>query len=251
MVQASQDQLADYSKGLEVKVSERTKAIRTILDHVSFGLLICDASLRVQPGYAKSCHQILGFGGDSLAAKTLPELLSLDQRMTDHFLSLYNQIFDPDFLLGDLAVDQLPDRFQLGARSIGLTGSVINDDNGKAVGVLFCIADILKLVKAEAEIERNRGLIKMLSNRDSFRQFVLDVQVGFGRVYESYAAKDESLLRRELHTLKGDAGRVRPRRRRPPDPPAGRRAGDRRARRGRGQGACSKRSSSSTTVSSG
>lgn len=206
MVQASQEKLEEYSKGLEVKVSERTKAIRTILDHVSFGLLICDADLRVQAGYSKSCNQIMDCGDRSLEKTTLPELLQLDHRKAENFGLLYQQIFDPDFLLGDLAVDQLPSRFQLESKSIGLTGSVINDDKGKANGVLFCIADISNLVQAEEEIEKNRGLIKMLSNRDSFRQFVQDVKVGFERTYESYQAKNESLLRRELHTLKGNMG---------------------------------------------
>lgn len=199
-------ELEGYSKSLEIKVSERTKAIRTILDHVSFGLLICDASLRIQPGYSDSCSQILDSGSRSLENMPLPELLRLDRRKAENFGLLYQQIFDPDFLLGELAVDQLPNRFQLEGRSIGLTGSVINDENGKAGGVLFCIADISNLVQAEVEIEKNRGLIKMLSNRDSFRQFVLDVKVGFETIYDSYKAKNDGLLRRELHTLKGNMG---------------------------------------------
>ncbi len=206
MVQVSQSILEQQSKDLESAVSERTKAIRTILDHVSFGLLICDEKLRVKAGYSKSCARIFKDSREDLEGLSLPELLHLDRREADHFESLYLQIFDSDFLLGDLSVNQIPARFHFSDSSIGLGGSVIHDETGRANAVLFCVADISNLVAAEEENTRNRGLIKMLSNRDSFRQFVADVHVGFSAIYEHFDRNNQSSIRHELHTLKGNMG---------------------------------------------
>lgn len=203
-----------YQGTLEARVREKTsalqasnRAIKTIMDHVSFGLVICDPKLRVKPGYSAACNLVLDQQG-SMEGLDLTSLLKLNERSADHFKSVYNQIFDPDFMLGDLSVDYLPTRFQLGAKAIGLTGSVVHDDSGKAAGVLFCLADVTSLAKAEEEIERNRSLIKMVCNRESFRQFLQDVQTSFKNLraeLDKPAGKaNNELIRRELHTLKGN-----------------------------------------------
>ena len=74
------------------------------------------------------------------------------------------------------------------------------------IDLLFCLSDITSLVNAEAEVERNRGLIKMLSNRDSFRQFVQGVKQHFDVACKAVVAGDVKLVRRELHTIKGNMG---------------------------------------------
>lgn len=210
------DRVRDFSKNLEQKVDEKTKelkasnqAIQTVMDHVSFGLLICDEKLNLKPGYSAACRSILGLSGE-IQGRNLVDLLKLDERESDHFRSIYNQIFDPDFLIGDLSIDYLPTRFQIDAKAVGLTGSVVHDEQGRSKGVLFCLADVTNLARAEEEIERNRTLIKMISNRDSFRQFVLEAYESF-RTVESELGRpgqsvDHTLVRRELHTLKGNCG---------------------------------------------
>jgi signal transduction histidine kinase len=203
-----------YQGTLEARVQEKTsalqasnRAIKNIMDHVSFGLVICDPLLRIKPGYSAACNAILD-EKNSIEGKDLTTLLNLDARNADHFKSVYSQIFDPDFMLGDLSVDYLPTRFHLGAKAIGLTGSVVHDDAGKATGVLFCLADVTNLAKAEEEIERNRTLIKMVCNREAFRQFLTDVQTSFRRLrteLDNPSGKfNNELVRRELHTLKGN-----------------------------------------------
>ena len=206
MVEDSQAKLAEYSKGLEVKVQERTKAIRTILDHVTFGLFITDANLTLMPGYANVLNTLLNAEGRDLTGAKLTDLMGFDHRSADHYGALYAQIFDTDSLLADLTIDQLPTRFHVGDRSLALVGSVVQDDAGRSTGVLFCLSDITNLVNAEAEVERNRGLIKMLSNRDSFRQFVQGVKHRFDVACKAVIAGDIKLVRRELHTIKGNMG---------------------------------------------
>lgn len=198
--------LTELNLSLEDKVQERTKAIRTILDHVSFGLLICDEKMRVKEGYSNSAAQILNAEGD-IAGQSLVDLLHLDVRSAENFRLIYDQIFDKDFLLGDLSVDQLPVRFQLGSVTVGVTGSVVKDKNGESSGVLFCIADISNLAAAEDEVERNRALVKMISNRDAFRQFAIDAKQGFDRIYDAFSHTPHSQsIRLDLHTLKGNLG---------------------------------------------
>lgn len=200
--------LAQANVGLERKVEERTKAIRTILDHVSFGLFICDPNMQIESGYSRATRDVLAIPEGELEGRSLLDVLALKGREADHFEAIYRQIFDPDFLLGALGVDQLPSRFELATSVVGLTGSVISDDAGRPLRVLFSVADIANLVEAEDEIARNRSLLKMLSSKDSARQFVTDVKGAFARIRaQGFRSKEgQALARRELHTIKGNLG---------------------------------------------
>jgi two-component system chemotaxis sensor kinase CheA len=190
------------------EVKEKSRAIKTIMDHVTIGLVICDQKLRIQPGYSAACKTVLNIDSD-IDGQELTKLLQLNPRTADHFKAIYDQIFDSDLLIGDLSVDYLPTRFEIGAKSVGITGSVVHNEAGKSVGVLFCIADVTNLAKAEEEIECNRGLIKMITNRDAFRQFVLDTHHSFNLIKQEIAKSSKSgsqeIVRRELHTLKGNS----------------------------------------------
>ena len=209
-VQKSRAKLEEYSKGLEIKVSERTKAIRTILDHVTFGLVVVDPNMRVCEGYSHSCLTLLDCQGQDLVGQSLLNLLGISAREGKNFKLIYDQIFDDQFQLGDLSADQLPSRLRIGSRVIGLTGSVIHDDAGRSVGVLFCLSDISRLVEAEEEVTVNRSLLRMLSNRDGLRNFLDDVKERFERIkgilHEPSPKLDESQARLDLHTLKGNFG---------------------------------------------
>lgn len=200
--------LLGLNANLEGLVAERTRAIRTILDHVNIGLFICDRDLKVAEGYSAECNALLLREGQDLSACSLGELLGLNERSRDHFQSLYDQIFDEDFLLGDLSVGQLPNRLTIGDRDLQLIGSVIKDQAGKNEGVLFCLSDITALVSAEKQNARNQSLIMMISNRDGFREFVVDAENLFAGIKRGLAStgKEAGLARSNLHTLKGNAG---------------------------------------------
>ncbi len=200
------EDLVAINANLEKIVEERTRAIRTILDHVSFGLMICDHSFVIQDGYSQSCHKLLSHS-DSLTGKKLTELLRLSPRQAENNRLIYEQVFDDTFGLGEIALDQLPSRYNVDGVTLGLVGSVIKNAQDKPVGVLFCLSDISNLAEAEEEIERNRSLIRMVANRDSFRQFVGETHSGFSMIKNLLADKtpNDGIVRRELHTLKGNS----------------------------------------------
>ena len=208
-IESSQKQLEQYSQGLEVKVKERTEAIRTIMDHVTIGLFITDHNLRLREGYSAACGRLfeVPIADAVLTDKKLTELLRLPPRSAEHFEVLYQQIFE-ESLLADLAVSQLPDRFELEGRHLELVGSLINGDDGKTTGVLFCLADITSLVKAERENARNQSLIMMISNRDGFRGFIQDSASRLKDVLAKInaGAGADQLVKRNLHTVKGNSG---------------------------------------------
>lgn len=181
-------------------IAAKTRQVQTILAHVSFGLLICDKDLRVMDGYSAACHRLLGDDA-SLTGKSLASLLGMNARSTDHFLSIYQESCDPDCLFPEITLDQLPTRFAIGRGTLGLAGSLVKNAAGEAQGVLFCLSDITPLVAAETLNEENSALIKMLTSRDSFRQFVADAKTSLETML-----KDETTARRELHTLKGNSG---------------------------------------------
>ena len=58
LVEVRAAELKRYSEGLEAEVARRTEAIKTILDHVTFGFLVVDRALVVQPECTKSCGRL-------------------------------------------------------------------------------------------------------------------------------------------------------------------------------------------------
>jgi two-component system chemotaxis sensor kinase CheA len=206
-VERKNKELEVLNSGLERLVAERTATIRTILDHVTFGLMIVDRKMVVQPGYSKSCIDILS-QHEGIDKKLLPDLLGMDTRARKNFEALFEQVFDSGMILSDVTLSQLPARCSVGKTTIGLGANVVEGPDGDVQSVLFSIADISALVRAEIEIENNRGLIKILSNRDSFRNFVLDAKATYSRMYEALNGPggSQATVRRDLHTVKGNAG---------------------------------------------
>lgn len=78
IVELRAKELKRYSETLEVEVARRTEAIKTILDNVTFGFLVVNRDLVVQPSFTRSCHRF--FGTETVSGEPLCDLLGLTGR---------------------------------------------------------------------------------------------------------------------------------------------------------------------------
>lgn len=158
---------------LEAQVSERTRAIRTILDHVTFGFLIVGRDGGVREGYTRSCESL--FGREPEVGGTLAELLRCDARRAMELSLGLEQIFE-DFMPEEVTVDQLPRRFEVDDRVLRLEARAVRDDDGAVDGVLLTVSDITELEAAERVGRHREVLIGILQQKAAFDQFVMDTR---------------------------------------------------------------------------
>lgn len=196
----------------------RAGAVRTILDHVSYGLVLCDRDLRVRQGYSRSCERFFigAAAGEPCEGRLLTELFSLDPRTSDHVSALYMQLVE-DWLPEDVALAQFPSHVQVGDRHVSLRGSVVRDAKGAVSSVLFSVLDETDLIAAQHESSRLRGAVRVLQGRDSFVRFVRTLdETAEGLLREADDGGGPSFVdgngpwqvraRREIHNWKGVFG---------------------------------------------
>ncbi len=199
LMEVRQQEMARYTEVLEGQVEERTRAIRTILDNVTFGFLLIDRDVRLAPGFTASCSAL--FDRDVDTGVSLAELLRVDSRKTAMLEALVDQVFE-DMLPPEVSLDQLPTRFVVGSRALQLEAKIVRADDGRVESLLITVSDVTALEAARAEASRNGAVIAILSKRSAFTRFVADTREALD---EARATGEGVVLRRLLHTVKGNA----------------------------------------------
>lgn len=191
---------SDFS-GEEERI--RHQAIRTIVDNVPYGLFMCDAAGRVMGGYSESCARFFADAAAGIEGRLVIDLLAMDSRTVNHFLTGYEQVFD-DHMPEEVSLANLPPRVAVGPRSFALYGSVVRDDRRVVSAVLFTLLDITNLIEAEREISALRGALCVARYRDRFEDFARQLHARLREL--ASAPPDDShqhRVRIELHTAKG------------------------------------------------
>jgi signal transduction histidine kinase len=187
---------------LEVKVQERTATIKMILDHVKTGFLLIDRDFVVQEGYTRSCETLLD--STQIQARKLSSILNLTGEMEKHFTLSLLQVFE-DEMPESVTLGQIPRTFVIGDRTISLEGSTIRDAKGQISKILFTVVDVTLLKSIELENQINRSIVNIMQNMNSFRDFVQDSRDRLKNCYSAIASGNMVVLRRDLHTLKGNS----------------------------------------------
>jgi len=196
------DRLLEANEGLEQTVQERTRTIRAILDHVSFGFFLVGRDLRITEGHTRSLSALLG--REQLAGERAADCLGFPGARGDDFDMRVSQIFD-DILPEELSCDQVPARVVRGGQILRIHASAVRGPNGEIHQVLFGVSDVTTLEVAERTNRESQTLLRALKDPEPFRRFVADLSDRFGSVREAVEVSDESRARRELHTIKGNA----------------------------------------------
>jgi signal transduction histidine kinase len=200
-VTIAEKEIRTLNDDLELKVIERTQTIRTILDNVRSGFLMIDQEFRVQEGFTRSCWEILG----PQVAPRVPfaELFDLPKREKELLELALRQVFE-DALPEDVALAQIPSRYHLGRKVVALQGSIIRNSLGKPEALLLSISDASQLVKAEQEASKNRSLLKIISEKSSFRAFLKDSLDSLHVCLDLIDQQNQREVALALHTLKGN-----------------------------------------------
>ncbi len=199
---AAMNEVIESNRHLEEKVEQRTATIRNILDNVQSGFFMINGDLQLEEGFTKSCSAILG--RHLFAGMTIDKMFSLSEVDSENLQATIIQVFY-DVLPDVVSLSQIPERLKNGGKTIQMSGRIIRDEAGDITSMLFTITDATAQEVAEREnIEKDR-LLSILMARDAFSEFIADC---YRLVQETKIAvnhKEERAVRRNLHTLKGNA----------------------------------------------
>ncbi len=190
------------------EIVAKNQAIKSILDNVEDGLVACDRSLRILPGFSRSLSTHFNISETSVLGQNLLDLLAIDERQKDNFSGYYQQIFEKP-LFADFSAHQLPRRFDCHGKILNLSASPISDDNPQGDKeikfVLFCISDITHLERLEEENALNRSIILIMKNLQVFAKLAEDFRA-IDLIYENDLSHHQKSIRHHLHTFKGNFG---------------------------------------------
>lgn len=193
-------ELRKYTEHLEEEVARRTRAIQSILDNVTFGFLVIDRDLAIREGFTRSCAAL--FGRAPVVGESLGGLLGLAESEHSELSLSVDQVFE-DLLPEEATLDQIAERFAVGGRVLHVDARTIRDHAGAVEALLLTVSDISALEAARKESRLREVLIGILQQRSAFEQFVADTRAML-RAARSQL-DDGTLLRRVVHTVKGNA----------------------------------------------
>jgi signal transduction histidine kinase len=194
--------LNSLNEKLESEVAERTQTISTIVNNVRTGFFTIDRNLCIGAGFTQSCNTVLNLNLQQ--GLSILSVFSMSERERDRFESCIEQVFD-DLLPSEVSLANLTSRYRLNDRLYSLEGAVVRAADGSIGKILFTACDITRLSKIELESHHNRMLLTILNYKDAFRSFVADSFERMARIKKGFKEDDQSQIRSDLHTIKGNA----------------------------------------------
>jgi predicted ATPase/GAF domain-containing protein/HPt (histidine-containing phosphotransfer) domain-containing protein len=204
------DELQAVNENLERRVRERTaelstrnRDMRRVLDNVKQGLLTIDLEGRLAPEHSRVVDEWLGhFEPNQLLSRYLE---GVDARFVERFRPAYTQLLEGE-LPEEVALDQLPTTLVRGPRSFQLSYEPIRAE-GAISGLLIVIDDVtgaMQRAREEADQKDVLSLCRHLSkDRGALLTFFDEAQSLVDDL--SRSSKVDATLKRNLHTLKGNA----------------------------------------------
>jgi Na+/proline symporter/chemotaxis protein histidine kinase CheA len=186
----------------DIELVARTKELQTLLDHVSFGLLSVDRNLIVQPGCSQSCHRLLD--SDTIVGRHIGDILRLGPLLRGQYEQGVEQLFDGK-VSEQAGLDQLPKRFEsVSGRALRIEPRVVLGESATPVELLLTISDVTELEAANRDIETTRALLTIARQKPAFEAFLEQTRDQL-RLARKRAATDAGLVRRVVHTIRGNA----------------------------------------------
>jgi two-component system chemotaxis sensor kinase CheA len=214
-LETAQVKLQDYSKNLEVMVSERTAELSkahqhksAMLNSLSQGFFVFGEDGVCLNIYSKACETILEVNpsGELIwdVLRVLPEKVS-------GFKKWMLTVFDEMLPFDDLA-PLGPDKLNINnSKFIQFEYYPMRGENDKIEAVVVVATDITSLVEARIQAENDRiyakMIISLINNKKEFGSFLRDSKNVFTELKLELDKKelDLNLIFRSFHTLKGGA----------------------------------------------
>jgi HPt (histidine-containing phosphotransfer) domain-containing protein/HAMP domain-containing protein len=207
-LQDSYHRLEEMNRNLEAIVDQRTRALATrnhdmrlVLDNVKQGFLT--VSMEGVLAQERSAVVDEWFGPFAADTRFVDYLARVDPSFADAFAPAYDQLRD-DYLPRELCLEQMPSRFQGGARSFRCNYVPLTE-GAKMHGLLIVVEDItLELVQERGEAERQE-MLALFEALTTDRLGLLTFFDEASELVRGLATGDAAAQKRLLHTLKGNS----------------------------------------------
>ena len=189
----------------EERIRARTEDMRLVLDNVQQGFITLDRGGVM----AEECSRIVGtwFGPASRGTTFAAYLATIDDNAAAIFDLGWETILE-DVLPLDIVISQLPRSARKGEHTFELAYRPIMDGEVLAK-LIVVITDATERVARERAEQAQREMLavfhRIVSDRPAFEQFFAEANALVAAI-ESSDGADDGLLRRQIHTLKGNAG---------------------------------------------
>ncbi len=153
-------QLASWNHTLELKVNERTQAIKNLLDYAGQGFLTFDDRMIVQEEYSLECRRL--FGRD-IAGSSYADLIELgDEEERSFFAEMIGSIFQEDELHRKVVMSLLPAEADIQDKRVSLQYKWIPAIGGASGSVMVILTDISERRQMEIQVARERQVLNMV-----------------------------------------------------------------------------------------
>lgn len=197
--------------GLDKIIQQRTSELKTrneemklVMDHVDQGFITVDIDGVLSTERSRAVEDF--FGDLPEGTRFQDVLLRINERVGLHYELCWEQLVD-GFLPPEMALDQLPKKFESGERSFEMSFTPIIA-GGTLERVLIVVSDVT------AAIERSRLEAEQAEIMNVFERVMKD-KAGFLEFFEEAndhvkdivkdRIQDEAVLKRVLHTVKGNS----------------------------------------------
>jgi two-component system chemotaxis sensor kinase CheA len=200
----------EESARLERLVNQRTaeldrknRDLRLVLDNVEQGFVTIDRSAVVTGEYSRAIEH---WFGRPAAGETLWAVLERRVKgSADRFGVGWDEVVE-GFMPLEVTLDQLPRRCVLDGRHLSFEYKPLGGEDFDKLMVV--ISDVTATVERERSEQEERDILnlssRLLNDRDGFLEFFAETQNLVQRVRSNKT--DLRLLKRDIHTLKGNAG---------------------------------------------
>lgn len=185
------------------EVDDKNKQMRLVMDNVDQGLLTVDRDGVV--AVERSAVVDRWLGECSVGERFADSLARVDQRTAEAFETGFDQLL-MGILPFEVAIDQFPSEMSFDGRYFGLEYTPISD-NDELVQLLVVVTDRTAIVRQEQLETEQRETMSLLerSRRDQvgFLEFFEEAKILVRAITENHC-EDAALLKRTVHTLKGN-----------------------------------------------
>ena len=214
----AQEELKKYSAGLEEMVEQRTeelnsanKFLQAMMNSLGQGLLVFNQEGVCLPNYTKACEVIFE---TKPHGKKFWEIVPVAEDKVSQVKTWVEGIFKEMIPFDCYAPLGPKSFFNKQGKYVELEYYCMRDDDEAIEGVVAVATDHTKAWEANAQVEREKKhaqmIIKMISNKEQFINFITDARSMVAKLQEELEQPvDEIELKRifnALHSIKGGAG---------------------------------------------
>jgi len=192
----------------ERRIAERNRDLRRVLDNAEDGFLAVTPAGEMSEERSQIIER--WFGRPAPGAKLFDYMEQMAGERAADWLRIGWEFVIDGIMPVEVALDQLPSRFQKGDRyySVAYRGILDATDGETLRAVLVVIRDVTEKISLERAEQMQRQMMviftHMMTDRAAFDAFFKDATLLLESIERTKTLDDET-LRRQIHTLKGNA----------------------------------------------